>query len=136
MTEIIENIDGINEFQLLNILKDVIFNNTIFYNRYGIKSYLRYFQNYIFLVSNIRNPNSYMENYYNTVLLLNQFIDLVDYTDNIELKTTKDLFLEIVNAPPTQRRILITKLKAGYQANIFEVAYTSHQIIVSLKNGL
>ena len=125
MAEIIENIDGINDFQLLNILKDSIFNNTIFYNRYGVKSYLRNFKNYIFLISNIRNQDSYMENYYNTVLLLNQFIDLAEYTNSIELKNTKELFQQIVNVTPTERRDLITQLKAIYQANIFEIAYKS-----------
>lgn len=116
---------NINKFELLNVFSIIINNNMIFFNKYGIKSYLRHYNNYLFLVSNIRNQNVYMENYYNIVLLLNEFMDLVSYTDILELDENKNIFMKIINGDDLVRRQNIIKLKPSFQANLLEIAYKS-----------
>lgn len=127
--ELIEDETGnsVDTFQLLSVLSVIITNNVIFLNKFGLRSYVRTYKNTIFLVSNIRNTDTFMELYYNKMVLLQQEIIFGEYIAKLQLQENIDIFMNIVNGDDNTRRQEIIKLKALQQSQILETAYISQQ---------
>ena len=78
-------------FDILTSLRNIINNNIVIYNKYGIQSYLREENNIFFLVDSISNQNNYFSNYYNKKPVLTVDISYNQILDNIYYKKLPSL---------------------------------------------
>ena len=113
----------ISKFQITMVIDRLITENQIFINKNGIKSYLRYDNNILFLVSNIRSSESYLESYYNSNVILQQNIELNVYTEQESLKNNREFFDNVVNDNDSLTNIM--SIKPQHQSHILELALLS-----------
>lgn len=103
-TRFILGIDQIQEllpkntfFDILTSLRQMINNNVIIHNKYGIESYLREENNIFFLVDSITPETNYFSNYYNQIPILNlekSFVKIIDSIYDDELPLTIERLFE------------------------------------------
>ena len=117
----------LGNFQLMIVINKIIIDNHIFINKNGIKSYMRYNNNYLFIVSNIRSKESFLESYYNKNIILQQKINMSSYTEQIELKSNLSAWETIVEGDIEKSKKSLSLIKPNYQCDILE------QVIVTKK---
>ena len=113
----------ISKFQITMVIDKLITENQIFVNKNGIKSYLRYDNNILYLVSNIRSSESYLESYYNSNVILQQNIELNVYTEQESLKNNREAFDNVINDKDALSNIM--SIKPQHQSHILELALLS-----------
>ena len=107
LSTIIDNFKEYILFDIITALRDMINNNIVIYNKYGIQSYLREENNVFFLVDSISNQNNYFSNYYNKKPVLNIDVTYETILNNIYYKKLPGLIEKLFNSDNKEEIISI-----------------------------
>ena len=98
LNEIIDDFKEYILFDIITSLRNMINNNTVIFNKYGIQSYLREDNNIFFLVDSISNQNNYFSNFYNKKPVLNIDFSYEKILDDIYYKKLPGLIEKLFNS--------------------------------------
>jgi len=94
-------------FDILTALRNMINNNTVIFNKYGIQSYLREENNIFFLVDSISNQNNYFSNIYNKKPVLTIDISYQQILEDIYYKKLPGLIEKLFKSDNKEEIISI-----------------------------